>query len=90
MRLVIRTFHEKVDRTGLKPGEWGKVLRGEFEPCGYTSYPNETRTWAEFCRDAKYRNPKTFICWLPNGFRVALKSYYGIRSYQEVTQEPDL
>ena len=54
--LIIETYFEKVDRTGCKDGEYGKVVRGEFELQRRTDMGPDSRTNKELKKHLKRFN----------------------------------
>ena len=92
-RLIIRSYTQRVDtkkNDGTVDRPWYRAVHDEYELTRVTDMGEENRNWAELCRDAKIRNRRNFMCWIPDGYRISTGTHYGLKSYIDITKEPDL
>lgn len=81
--LTIDTYFEKVDRTDREPGEYGEVIKGEFELQRSTDMGPDTRTNAQLKKHCKRLGG--YLGEPESGkFKQDLGSYLNMRSYQLV------
>lgn len=90
MRLKFTEYWEKVDRTGCEQGEWGKVLRGEYNVKGV--YRHEWPSLREFMLERCMERVNGRRKWKPRWSRIGRILYedqgksYGIHMYTTVEE----
>jgi len=70
---------------GTRENPWYQTVPDKYVLERTVEYPDDSRTFEEVLRHGKKLG--RWMCWIPNGYRSSLKTYYGIKSYQDVTLE---